>query len=97
MVNPNYKTRAGRGAAIDPQSLHAMKRSDKINESLKVLQTWYQMEPRLEEAIQYVKFLHLQIKPPQVKGSIGSSIGGSVWEVRLGLPFEFGLLLGRRR
>ncbi|RRT31916.1 hypothetical protein B296_00058021 [Ensete ventricosum] len=45
-LNPNGKTRAGRGSATDPQSLYA--RVD--------------ISTMLEEAVQYVKFLQLQIK-----------------------------------
>ncbi|XP_066388537.1 transcription factor bHLH84-like [Miscanthus floridulus] len=62
------KARAGRGAAIDPQSLYARKRRERINERLKVLQnlvpngTKVDISTMLEEAAQYVKFLQLQIK-----------------------------------
>nr|CAD1832405.1 unnamed protein product [Ananas comosus var. bracteatus] len=58
------KTRAGRGSATDPQSLYARKRRERINERLRILQTWFLMEQNtmLEEAVQYVKFLQLQIK-----------------------------------
>ncbi|KAJ0789712.1 putative transcription factor bHLH family [Helianthus annuus] len=67
-INSNYKTRAGRGAATDPQSLYARKRRERINERLKVLQnlvpngTKVDISTMLEEAVQYVKFLQLQIK-----------------------------------
>ncbi|KAI3688930.1 hypothetical protein L2E82_46876 [Cichorium intybus] len=67
-VNSNWKTRAGRGAATDPQSLYARKRRERINERLKVLQslvpngTKVDISTMLEEAVQYVKFLQLQIK-----------------------------------
>ncbi|XP_076957781.1 uncharacterized protein LOC143633344 [Bidens hawaiensis] len=67
-VNSNWKTRACRGAATDPQSLYARKRRERINERLKVLQnlvpngTKVDISTMLEEAVQYVKFLQLQIK-----------------------------------
>ncbi|KAJ1298307.1 hypothetical protein BS78_01G442700 [Paspalum vaginatum] len=60
--------RAGRGAATDPQSLYARKRRERINERLKILQnlvpngTKVDISTMLEEAVQYVKFLQLQIK-----------------------------------
>ncbi|XP_071694503.1 uncharacterized protein [Rutidosis leptorrhynchoides] len=66
--NSAWKTRAGRGAATDPQSLYARKRRERINERLKVLQTLVpngtkvDISTMLEEAVQYVKFLQLQIK-----------------------------------
>ncbi|CAI9291895.1 unnamed protein product [Lactuca saligna] len=66
--NSNWKTRAGRGAATDPQSLYARKRRERINERLKVLQnlvpngTKVDISTMLEEAVHYVKFLQLQIK-----------------------------------
>ncbi|PWA72698.1 hypothetical protein CTI12_AA267990 [Artemisia annua] len=66
--NVNWKTRAGRGAATDPQSLYARKRRERINERLKVLQnlvpngTKVDISTMLEEAVTYVKFLQLQIK-----------------------------------
>ncbi|CAL4921374.1 unnamed protein product [Urochloa decumbens] len=62
------KARAGRGAATDPQSLYARKRRERINERLKILQnlvpngTKVDISTMLEEAVQYVKFLQLQIK-----------------------------------
>ncbi|RWW15323.1 hypothetical protein BHE74_00011341 [Ensete ventricosum] len=62
------KARAGRGSATDPQSLYARKRRERINERLKVLQnlvpngTKVDISTMLEEAVQYVKFLQLQIK-----------------------------------
>ncbi|KAI3686769.1 hypothetical protein L1987_80456 [Smallanthus sonchifolius] len=67
-INSNWKTRAGRGAATDPQSLYARKRRERINERLKVLQnlvpngTKVDISTMLEESVQYVKFLQLQIK-----------------------------------
>ncbi|XP_010905648.4 uncharacterized protein [Elaeis guineensis] len=67
-LNLNGKSRASRGAATDPQSLHARKRRDRINERLRILQnlipngTEVDISTMLEEAVQYVKFLQLQIK-----------------------------------
>nr|AKN09597.1 basic helix-loop-helix transcription factor [Salvia miltiorrhiza] len=66
--NPNAKTRASRGSATDPQSLYARKRRERINERLKILQTLVpngtkvDISTMLEEAVEYVKFLQLQIK-----------------------------------
>ncbi|XP_076902542.1 transcription factor bHLH84-like [Bidens hawaiensis] len=65
-VNSNWKTRASRGAATDPQA--SMQGRERINERLKVLQnlvpngTKVDISTMLEEAVQYVKFLQLQIK-----------------------------------
>ncbi|KAJ4750737.1 hypothetical protein LUZ62_047568 [Rhynchospora pubera] len=62
------KSRAGRGSATDPQSLYARKRRERINERLRILQnlvpngTKVDISTMLEEAVQYVKFLQLQIK-----------------------------------
>ncbi|KAG9135315.1 hypothetical protein Leryth_015211 [Lithospermum erythrorhizon] len=62
------KTRAARGNATDPQSLYARKRRERINERLRVLQnlvpngTKVDISTMLEEAVQYVKFLQLQIQ-----------------------------------
>ncbi|KAM7263288.1 hypothetical protein ACFE04_000971 [Oxalis oulophora] len=67
-VQANGKTRASRGSATDPQSIYARKRRERINERLKVLQnivpngTKVDISTMLEEAVQYVKFLQLQIK-----------------------------------
>ncbi|KAM0937776.1 putative transcription factor bHLH family [Dioscorea sansibarensis] len=64
MNNLNGKTRANKGSATDPQSLYARR----INERLKILQnlvpngTKVDISTMLEEAVQYVKFLQLQIK-----------------------------------
>ncbi|XP_074557558.1 uncharacterized protein LOC141813484 [Curcuma longa] len=64
----NRQKKTGRGAASDPQSLYARKRREKINERLKILQnlvpngTKVDISTMLEEAVQYVKFLQLQIK-----------------------------------
>ncbi|CAA0807466.1 Transcription factor bHLH84 [Striga hermonthica] len=66
--NSNGKTRASRGSATDPQSLYARKRRERINERLRILQnlvpngTKVDISTMLEEAVQYVKFLQLQIK-----------------------------------
>ncbi|XP_016582353.2 transcription factor bHLH84-like [Capsicum annuum] len=65
---PNGKSRANRGSATDPQSLYARKRRERINERLRTLQslvpngTKVDISTMLEEAVQYVKFLQLQIK-----------------------------------
>ncbi|KAL1544321.1 transcription factor bHLH84-like [Salvia divinorum] len=62
------KARACRGSATDPQSLYARKRRERINERLRILQnlvpngTKVDISTMLEEAVQYVKFLQLQIK-----------------------------------
>ncbi|KAI0503754.1 hypothetical protein KFK09_014695 [Dendrobium nobile] len=67
-LNSNGKKRAGRGSATDPQSLYARKRRERINERLKILQnlipngTKVDISTMLEEAVQYVKFLQVQIK-----------------------------------
>ncbi|WCJ35542.1 basic helix-loop-helix (bHLH) DNA-binding superfamily protein [Euphorbia peplus] len=67
-LNSSGKARAGRGSATDPQSLYARKRRERINERLRVLQnlvpngTKVDISTMLEEAVQYVKFLQLQIK-----------------------------------
>ncbi|XP_065847760.1 transcription factor bHLH84 [Euphorbia lathyris] len=67
-LNSSGKARAGRGSATDPQSLYARKRRERINERLRVLQnlvpngTKVDISTMLEEAVEYVKFLQLQIK-----------------------------------
>ncbi|XP_072952293.1 uncharacterized protein [Typha angustifolia] len=67
-LNLDGKSRAGRGSATDPQSLYARKRRERINERLRTLQnlvpngTKVDISTMLEEAVQYVKFLQLQIK-----------------------------------
>ncbi|KAJ0963423.1 hypothetical protein J5N97_028545 [Dioscorea zingiberensis] len=67
-LNLSGKTRASRGSATDPQSLYARKRRERINERLRILQnlvpngTKVDISTMLEEAVQYVKFLQLQIK-----------------------------------
>ncbi|GAB2292128.1 hypothetical protein Dimus_026380 [Dionaea muscipula] len=64
----NGKTRANRGSATDPQSLYARRRRERINERLRILQnlvpngTKVDISTMLEEAVEYVKFLQLQIK-----------------------------------
>ncbi|KAL4559615.1 hypothetical protein LXL04_031758 [Taraxacum kok-saghyz] len=64
----NGKTRASRGTATDPQSLYARKRRERINERLRILQnlvpngTKVDISTMLEEAVEYVKFLKLQIQ-----------------------------------
>ncbi|KAJ6315211.1 hypothetical protein OIU78_018654 [Salix suchowensis] len=67
-LNSSGKSRASRGAATDPQSLYARKRRERINERLRILQnlvpngTKVDISTMLEEAVQYVKFLQIQIK-----------------------------------
>ncbi|XP_022149290.1 transcription factor bHLH84-like [Momordica charantia] len=67
-LTSNGKPRASRGSATDPQSLYARKRRERINERLRILQslvpngTKVDISTMLEEAVQYVKFLQLQIK-----------------------------------
>ncbi|XP_031745141.1 transcription factor bHLH85-like [Cucumis sativus] len=67
-LNGANKSRASRGSATDPQSLYARKRRERINERLRILQTLVpngtkvDISTMLEEAVQYVKFLQLQIK-----------------------------------
>ncbi|XP_047983604.1 transcription factor bHLH139-like [Salvia hispanica] len=62
------KNRASKSPATDPQSLYARKRRERINERLRILQnlvpngTKVDISTMLEEAVQYVKFLQLQIK-----------------------------------
>nr|XP_043623255.1 transcription factor bHLH139-like [Erigeron canadensis] len=66
--NSNGKTKVNRGSATDPQSVYARKRRERINERLRILQklvpngTKVDISTMLEEAVQYVKFLQLQIK-----------------------------------
>ncbi|GMN37882.1 hypothetical protein TIFTF001_007182 [Ficus carica] len=68
VLNSEGKMRARRGSATDPQSLYARKRRERINERLRILQnivpngTKVDISTMLEEAVQYVKFLQLQIK-----------------------------------
>ncbi|KAL8156140.1 hypothetical protein AgCh_001296 [Apium graveolens] len=64
----NGEMRVVRGSATDPQSLYARKRRERINEKLRTLQnlvpngTKVDISTMLEDAVQYVKFLQLQIK-----------------------------------
>ncbi|KAL2529570.1 uncharacterized protein Fot_22171 [Forsythia ovata] len=68
ILNSNGKARASRGSATDPQSLYARRRRERINERLRILQnlvpngTKVDISTMLEEAVNYVKFLQLQIK-----------------------------------
>ncbi|KAK1385711.1 Transcription factor bHLH84 [Heracleum sosnowskyi] len=67
-VNSSGQLRAVRGSATDPQSLYARKRRERINERLRTLQTLVpngtkvDISTMLEDAVEYVKFLQLQIK-----------------------------------
>ncbi|CAM0906546.1 unnamed protein product [Alopecurus aequalis] len=67
-ISKKSGTRASRGEATDPQSLYARKRRERINERLKTLQnlvpngTKVDISTMLEEAVEYVKFMQLQIK-----------------------------------
>ncbi|KAJ1294521.1 hypothetical protein BS78_01G152500 [Paspalum vaginatum] len=67
-ANPNGKAQADRWSATESQSLYAKKRRERINERLRILQnlvpngTKVDISTMLEEAVQYVKFLQLQIK-----------------------------------
>ncbi|KAK7280260.1 hypothetical protein RJT34_25322 [Clitoria ternatea] len=62
------KSTSNRGSATDPQSVYARRRRERINERLRILQnlvpngTKVDISTMLEEAVQYVKFLQLQIK-----------------------------------
>ncbi|CAJ2630429.1 unnamed protein product [Trifolium pratense] len=62
------KSRATNGPATDAQSIYARRRRERINERLRILQTLVpngtkvDISTMLEEAVQYVKFLQLQIK-----------------------------------
>ncbi|KAJ7967570.1 Transcription factor [Quillaja saponaria] len=66
-LNMNGK-RATSGSTTDSQSLYARKRRERINERLRILQnlvpsgTKVDISTMLDEAVQYVKFLQLQIK-----------------------------------
>ncbi|CAL0300376.1 unnamed protein product [Lupinus luteus] len=67
-LKSNSKSRCSRGSATDPQSIYARRRRERINERLKILQTLVpngtkvDISTMLEEAVEYVKFLQLQIK-----------------------------------
>ncbi|TKY51034.1 Transcription factor bHLH84 [Spatholobus suberectus] len=63
------KSTPNRGSATDPQSVYARRRRERINERLRILQNLVpngtkvvDISTMLEEAVQYVKFLQLQIK-----------------------------------
>ncbi|CAJ2630430.1 unnamed protein product [Trifolium pratense] len=62
------KSKATSGLATDAQSIYARRRRERINERLRILQTLVpngtkvDISTMLEEAVQYVKFLQLQIK-----------------------------------
>ncbi|KAL9668290.1 hypothetical protein QQ045_002670 [Rhodiola kirilowii] len=64
----NGKKTGQGGSTIDPQSLYARKRRERINERLRILQnlvpngTKVDISTMLEEAVSYVKFLQTQIK-----------------------------------
>ncbi|CAL9780420.1 unnamed protein product [Musa acuminata subsp. burmannicoides] len=68
ITSSSSKTTAGRGSSTEPQSLYARKRRERITERLRTLQslvpngTKVDLSTMLEEAVEYVKFLHLQIK-----------------------------------
>ncbi|XP_066361250.1 uncharacterized protein [Miscanthus floridulus] len=65
---PGGKNQADCRSATESQSLYARKRRERINERLRILQnlvpngTKVDISTMLEEAVQYVKFLQLQIK-----------------------------------
>ncbi|XP_024540519.1 transcription factor bHLH84 [Selaginella moellendorffii] len=67
-LNTDGKPRAKRGSATDPQSIYARQRRERINERLRALQglvpngAKVDIVTMLEEAINYVKFLQLQVK-----------------------------------
>ncbi|KAJ7547651.1 hypothetical protein O6H91_08G096600 [Diphasiastrum complanatum] len=67
-LNTNLTPRARQGSANDPQSIAARHRRERISERLKTLQelvpngTKVDLVTMLEKAINYVKFLQLQVK-----------------------------------
>lgn len=67
-LNTNFKPRARQGTANDPQTLAARNRRERINARLKVLQelvpngSKVDLVTMLEKAINYVKFLQLQLR-----------------------------------
>ncbi|KAI5058223.1 hypothetical protein GOP47_0026393 [Adiantum capillus-veneris] len=67
-LNTNLKPRATQGTATDPQTLAARNRRERINARLKVLQelvpngSKVDLVTMLEKAINYVKFLQLQLR-----------------------------------
>ncbi|KAL5070292.1 hypothetical protein RYX36_021179 [Vicia faba] len=68
LVKVKGKSRCDRGSSTDLQGVYAKKRRERINERLKILQslvpngTKVDISTMLEEAVQYVKFLQVQIK-----------------------------------
>ncbi|XP_058739064.1 transcription factor bHLH139-like [Vicia villosa] len=68
VTNLGRKSRARNGPATDSPSIYARRRRERINERLRILQTLVpngtkvDISTMLEEAVQYVKFLQLQIK-----------------------------------
>uniref|UniRef100_A0A0D9XUG6 BHLH domain-containing protein n=1 Tax=Leersia perrieri TaxID=77586 RepID=A0A0D9XUG6_9ORYZ len=68
VLKQNGNSRAQKKTSKDPQSLYAKRRRERINERLRALQqlipngTKVDISTMLEEAVQYVKFLQLQIK-----------------------------------
>ncbi|KAK4258834.1 hypothetical protein QN277_005236 [Acacia crassicarpa] len=67
-LKSNLKSRSNTGPSTEAQSLYARRRRLRINERLRILQnlvpsgTKVDISTMLEEAVQYVKFLQLQIK-----------------------------------
>ncbi|XP_028780603.1 transcription factor bHLH84-like [Neltuma alba] len=67
-LKSNGKSMPAKSPAADPQSVYARRRRERINERLRILQnlvpngTKVDISTMLEEAVQYVKFLQLQIK-----------------------------------
>lgn len=68
MLKQSTSSRGPRRSSKDSKSLYAKRRRERINEKLRTLQqlipngTKVDMSTMLEEAVQYVKFLQLQIK-----------------------------------
>ncbi|WVZ50260.1 hypothetical protein U9M48_001533 [Paspalum notatum var. saurae] len=68
VLQQSYSSRARSQSSKNSQNIYAKKRRVRINEKLKILQqlipngTKVDMSTMLEEAVQYVKFLQLQIK-----------------------------------
>ncbi|KAJ1255800.1 hypothetical protein BS78_05G220700 [Paspalum vaginatum] len=68
VLKQSCSSRARSQSSKNSQNLYAKKRRERINEKLKILQqlipngTKVDMSTMLEEAVQYVKFLQLQIK-----------------------------------
>lgn len=67
-LNTNLRQRAKQGSASDPQSIAARHRRERISERLKILQdlvpngSKVDLVTMLEKAINYVKFLQLQVQ-----------------------------------